>query len=207
VKNGQRNIFDLSNVIPFSAFVTTIVIAPNVFVDPVNLPKLVAVVMFAAIGLISFAFSKEHLTNLQVISMFRLGKVQIALIGAIILSLLVSTSLNEKSPSYQEFWGTWGRNNGLLSFVAILLLSFLILAANPKRTANRFLRLLYISTYCVGSYAILQALDLDPVKWNQDYLVSTLGNINFVSALFGFCILVSAYRIFFYPSSDKYENL
>lgn len=199
MKNRKSNIFDLSYIIPVSALVATLVIAPNVFVDPVNLPKLVAVLIFAAISLISFAFSRENLRNLQVISVFRLGKIQIALIVAIILSLLVSASLNDMSPSYQELWGTWGRNNGLLSFVAILLLSFLVLASNPKRIVNKFIRMLYISTYCVGSYAILQALDLDPVKWNQDYLVSTLGNINFVSALFGLCTLVSAYRIFFIP--------
>jgi O-antigen ligase len=52
-------------------------------------------------------------------------------------------------------------------------------------------------SYFISIYALLQAADLDPIDWSQKQMVSTLGNINFMSSFLGMaCISFFSRTIF-----------
>jgi hypothetical protein len=86
----------------------------------------------------------------------------------------------------RELWGTFGRNNGFVTFLcfALLVLAGFALGNNSKKLMN-LLWPLQIMTISAGVYGYAQTRYIDPIQWSQDgQAFSFFGNINFASAIY-----------------------
>ena len=149
--------------------------------DPINLPKMFVLVLFAAItlGLVIPALLSAHKLSL---SNQRIG---LGLIGLFTVGLLVSTIATDVK--YTAIFGEFHRNNGFLSYFAMIILMFSSSLVFNLKSVNRYFTFFGITGLILTFYGILQGLGADPVGWKIDYnpFITTLGNPNFTSGFLG----------------------
>lgn len=149
--------------------------------DPINLPKMFVLVLTAAIVLglaIPAILSASKFSS-------PIQKIALGLIGLFALGLIISTLATDVK--YTAFFGEYHRNNGFLSYLAmVILMSAGSLVFNLK-SANRYFHFFGITGLSLSFYGILQGLGADPVGWNIEYnpFITTLGNPNFTSGFLG----------------------
>lgn len=149
--------------------------------DPVNLPKMFVLVLFAAmaIGLSTPALmSVRKLTS----SNQRIG---IGLIGLFATGLLISMIATDVK--YTAIFGEYHRNNGALSSLAMASLMIIAVLVFNLRSSYRYLKFYAATGFILTAYGILQAVGRDPIGWVIDYnpIITTLGNPNFTSGFLG----------------------
>jgi O-antigen ligase len=115
-------------------------------------------------------FKEDSRINRAVIS------ITLLLIVLFFLNLIVN-SYNV----YQTAWGVFGRNNGVISYVALMVI-FLAAMRVSHSDLNLVLRIFRMCGNMVLVYALIQMLDLDPFDWTGEGPFSTLGNLNFSAA-------------------------
>lgn len=159
-----------------TAVMTTLAISPGIGYDPINLPKMLVIVTgasFLLIPLIGGLFANE------------LQKAPLPILAMMLAIGLAISMFTNSSPTGQQFWGTWGRSTGLLTYLAfvILMLTSYLLAfrSNMEVLRAAFERL----SYFISAYTLAQAGNIDPIAWSQKLMVATLGNINFMSSFLG----------------------
>jgi O-antigen ligase len=149
--------------------------------DPINLPKMFVLILFAAItlGLSIPALLSAHKlsSNTQ--------KIGLGLISLFAIGLLISTFTTDVK--YTAIFGEFHRNNGFLSYFAMnVLMAAGSLVFNLK-SVSRYFTFFGIAGLVLTFYGILQGLGADPVGWRIDYnpFITTLGNPNFTSGFLG----------------------
>jgi hypothetical protein len=149
--------------------------------DPINLPKMFVLVLFAAIALglaIPALLSAHKFSSSN-------QKIGLGLIGLFAIGLLISTAATDVK--YTAIFGEYHRNNGFLSYFAmIILMASSSLVFSPK-SSTRYFTFFGIAGLLLTFYGIIQALGKDPVGWKIDYnpIITTLGNPNFTSGFLG----------------------
>ena len=166
--------------------------------DVFNFPKAILLYALLAGALIHYFLSPK---GEKVSSLVNRRLINIALFG---VSLLISASaLFTDTALMRALFGYPNRSNGLLTYLALILL---IWVASRMLISRRFLeklqRDLLILIILFVSYSFLQYLDLDPVSWNNSYnrIIGTLGNPNFSGAFLG---IMGAVLIFYFFSTSK----
>jgi len=149
--------------------------------DPINLPKMFVLILFAAIvlGLVLPALlSAPKLSSSN-------QKIGLGLIGLLAVGLLVSTLATDVK--YTAIFGEFHRNNGFLSYFAMIVLMVSSSLVFSLKSVNRYFTFFGIAGLLLTFYGILQGLGADPVGWNIVYnpFITTLGNPNFTSGLLG----------------------
>lgn len=174
----------LARSVGIGALLTTILVYTSVS-DPVNVPKMVvlATLAFGAFGVLIFSYKSRLFSGNKYL-----------VIG---LSLFVLTSIlaviQSASPFNQNFFGTYGRNTGLLTYLALALL--MLVASKFQKIEN--LRFLLWSLLAAGfvnvTYCLWVVLFGDFIVWTNPYknILGTFGNPNFVGAFLG--IFISVY--------------
>ena len=154
--------------------------------DPINLPKMFVVALFAAavLGLALPALLSAHrLTG---------GSKQIAvgLVGLLIIGLLVSTVVTDVK--YTAIFGEYHRNNGAIAYLAMAILMSAGAFAFNLKSSDRYLKFYATTGLLLTAYGFLQAAGKDPVGWTIDYnpFITTLGNPNFTSGFLGLSAIV-----------------
>jgi len=149
--------------------------------DPINLPKMFVLVLFAAItlGLVMPALLRVH--KLSPINQ----RISLGLIGLFALGLMVSTVATDVK--YTAIFGEYHRNNGFLSYLGMVILMVSGSIVFNLKSANRFFAFFGAASLLLTSYGIIQSLGKDPVGWKILYnpFVTTLGNPNFTSGFLG----------------------
>lgn len=159
---------------------TTLAIWTNLE-DPINLPKMFVLVLFAAIVLglalpgllISFkSASGSQKTGLSLILLFA-------------TALLTSTIVTDVK--YTAIFGEYHRNNGAISYFAMAILFAGSVLAFSRQSSIRYFKFFALTGLLLTGYGFLQAAGKDPVGWKLDYnpFITTLGNPNFTSAFLG----------------------
>lgn len=123
--------------------------------------------------------------------------------------LLLLSALLSFENSTRFLWGTWGRNNGLLTTISLLALA-LLTALMAKRAAFLFklLATLEVFVLIAGLYGLIQKLGLDPVQWSaENQVFSFFGNTNFASAIFALGTITSLVLGFFFEQRQRYRLL
>jgi O-antigen ligase len=149
--------------------------------DPINLPKMFVLVLFAAIalGLAMPALLSAHKipANSQ--------KISLGLIGLFAIGLLISTFATDVK--YTAIFGEYHRNNGALAYLAMIILMAAGSLVFNLKSANRYFKFYGVAGLVLTFYGFLQALGKDPVGWKIDYnpFITTLGNPNFTSGFLG----------------------
>jgi O-antigen ligase len=150
--------------------------------DPVNAPKLLALgaVGFSLLGVILRFGARDLWLNFR--------PEVIAIVG-FILSMVLSVSFSQ-APISQTFYGSYGRNNGFLTY---FLTALLFLGALLLRSKKSFQRVIY-SFLAAGVtnlfYCVWVLIFGDPIPWNNTYknILGLLGNPNFISSFLGMFI-------------------
>jgi O-antigen ligase len=176
----------LSQYLSVGSFFVTVFILNGINNDPVNVTKQFALgaIAFSLLA-ITMVFGWRYIQ-----SNFKLMFVAVLVFD---LLLLVST-FTSKAPFAQNFYGTYGRNNGALAYLA---LSFILLSALLMRDRNSFNRINTGFLFAGAINAIYCGWVLafgDFMAWNNPYgkILGLFGNPDFISAFLGMFIAASA---------------
>ena len=110
----------LAKLLAFGAALTTIFLISGSVTDPVNTPKflIIGLVASSSIGLVAS-------TNLRI----RLKQSKAILIPlGIFVAAMVLSLVSSKSPISQNFYGSYGRNNGFVAYLFLVYAALLYCA-------------------------------------------------------------------------------
>jgi O-antigen ligase len=170
----------VGRILGWTALLATVVVTPWSTYDPINVPKLVVISVGGFMALGALLANRVEILKAQ----YRL----ILILSLAFLFHLTVVLLISGTNFYQEFFGANGRSTG---YVAYLALSFLLLSAAVTAHGESIKRVT-LSLLSAGLltivYGVIQALNLDPIKWANPYapVIGFLGNPNFQSSFVGF---------------------
>ncbi len=178
----------ITKILSAGAVLTTILIVSGSVTDPVNTPKFLAIgiVGFAAIGVLIFSEIKNRLTRHK-----------LAILASIlfICSMLISF-VSSKSPTTQNLYGSYGRNNGLFTYLFLVLIFISVLVLRQARNFESLIKGLLLAGVANVIYCLWVILFGDFIGWSNPYgnILGTLGNPNFIGSFLG--IFFTAYLAF-----------
>jgi len=167
---------------------TTLAISPWFNFDPINPIKVffLACFAFAAIGLL-IPYYKDILGRSNRGTLIILSTFIFAMFSAFIFS---------DADKGQQFWGVFGRNTGMLTYLSLALV-FLIASLLPwVASYQKLIWSLVFTAALMVVYCLIQIAGRDPVNWSAFFPFGTLGNVNFLSGFLGIalvCIFVLAF--------------
>ena len=168
-----------------SGLVAGIIILPGISQDPINLPKMVVIVVagFSIFGLLVSNPRRCINSGSKIFSIFLL----------LFFTQISLVLLFADSPFSEKFYGTNGRNTGFLAYLGLLLLALGANIAANKELIKTTSYLLVGMGFVSAAYGLLQTIGSDPVKWNNPYnsVITFLGNPNFASSFLGICAVVT----------------
>lgn len=175
----------LSKIIAFGAAFTTVFVMIGSVSDPVNVPKLLS------LGVVSLASIGVVLSS----SLARILKASKTLwsLGVLFLVFGIVSLINTKSPFSQAVYGSYGRNNGLLTYTFLLAILLAVAALSRKESFTRLVNAFFIAGLINVVYCLWAITFGDFVGWNNPYgeILGTFGNPNFIGAFLG--MLLAAY--------------
>ena len=159
--------------------------------DPINLPKMFVLVLSAAIVL---GLAIPALLNAHKLSSNN-QKIGLGLIGLLSIGLLISTLTTDVR--YTAIFGEYHRNNGFLSYLAMIILMAAGSLVFSLKSANRYFTFFGIAGLLLSFYGLLQGVGADPVGWKIVYnpFITTLGNPNFTSGFLGLSGIAILYLV------------
>jgi O-antigen ligase len=162
-------------------FVTVFLVTQTV-TDPVNATKLAAAggLGFGLIALAVFFNFKELLLQNRLFLIFALGFF-VASLNAV---------MNSASPMVQNFYGSYGRNTGFITYVALLFIAVAALALKEISSFKRIILGLQIAGIINVIYCAWVLAFGDFLSWSNPYgnILGLFGNPNFISSFLGMFI-------------------
>ncbi len=177
---------------------TTLAISPFSNFDPINLIKMVFVAA-CAFGLLFLLLPnlKSHLLRLP-------RGVRMAAFAFIFwMSLVMFVS---GAPMSQQFWGVFGRNNGYLGYLCLVIILLATAVIQEKTFYHKLVDVLVLTAVPMTIYAMFQIAGRDPISWSVMAPFATLGNVNFSSAFFGLAS-ICATVLAFAPKQNLYVRV
>ena len=180
----------LTKVILAGLILLPISILPYSAIDPINTPQLavLVVVAFMSFGTViaarsSIDFSRFTLI-LGLLSIFNLNLVMVFIFSKANLGL--------------QFYGTFGRNTGLLTYISLSIMLFSAVLVSNEKSLIEFSKVFYLIGLIATIYGVIQFIGLDPVPWDNIFspVIGFLGNPNFQSALLGICGVIVFTKLF-----------
>ena len=177
---------------------STLLVLPYTVSDPINLPKMTVLIVFAS------ALAGILLSNAKNL-IYKSRKSILVISGFFILNLIIILSKSGVAFS-ENLYGTAGRNTGVATYI-----SFTIVALVCVLIANEiFIRKLFVSFFLIGIflliYGIFQYFGLEPFPYINVYqsnVFGTFGNPNFQSSFMGMlAVLAATYTL---KSSSKFS--
>ena len=174
---------------------TSMLVNPWSNYDPISVVKMCSVVTIAFM-LLGIFISEKRILGLK-------ENMTLIVSSGFFVTWLVVTFLFSGAPFDQQFWGYFGRNTGLLTYLSLIII---LLAAAGLRQTFYFRQLdssLLYASMPIASYCVFQIMGRDPVNWSQFDVFGTLGNVNFLSGFLGLvCVSIFA-KIFTKPLGWK----
>jgi len=184
----------VSNLLVFAGPATTLAISPWFSFDPINLIKalILTCTSFAAFGLILPYLPK---------AISRLGK-RNSLLLLFFCAALISPFFLSGANKSQQFWGVFGRNTGILSYLALIAILFVTATVASRVTYSRITWSLVGTVAIMSAYCLIQIAKLDPISWSAFFPFGTLGNVNFLSGFMGLGLVT----VFTFALSSQFTN-
>ena len=172
----------LASYLSLGTFFVTVFLLANTNTDPVNVTKLFALggVSMAVLG-ISFYFGRKQLHS----------HFKPVLIALVLFDLIMFfASISSKAPFSQNYFGAFGRNNGLLTYLLLSAITISSLLMSKLESFEKIMYGLFAAgllniTYCGWVLAFG-----DFIPWNNPYryILGLFGNPDFISAFLGMFI-------------------
>ena len=163
----------------------SIIVTPRAILDPINAPKMLLLFILSTAGI---SLMLPHL------GFYFKGKGKLLLIftGVYVLDLLFILLLADADFG-QQIFGTFGRNNGFLAYLGLILVFLLGALSSNESSMKRFLLGLIFVSMVSGVYGILQSMKIDPAGFVSLYspAIGFLGNPDFFSAFHGLALIAS----------------
>ena len=142
---------------------TVLLIIPS-FDDPINIPKVMALVVFAFTSAVLYlALRKSVHKKIET----RESRIYLVLYLLLAISMLISGFLGSQN-YIRILFGTTGRNNGLIYYLSALVIVLVILRLMIGiREIEYVYRILIWTSLPFAIYSAMQYLNLDPVAWNN----------------------------------------
>jgi O-antigen ligase len=178
----------LARFISFGAAFTSVFVLWGSVTDPVNSPKLFTLGAFAfAAGAIAFAMGFKEIWRSS--RLWFLGSV-------VFIIFSISAIVNSSSPLQQNIYGTYGRNTGFVTYLALLLIATATTLLRQKSNFNLIIYGLFAAGIANVAYCLWAIAFGDFIGWNNPYgnILGTFGNPNFIGAFLGiFITALTAY--------------
>ena len=156
--------------------VTTLALTPTFAIDPINPPKFLSLVCFAALLGGQLLISK---------SLWDFKTFRIAYFLSLAFALLLILNLFFTSGDvWRKLFGAFGRNTGVLTYFALLTLLIVSFATAKGSTLAKVSNYIKWTGAVSLSYGLIQFIGLDPFDWSNPYspVFGFLGNPNFHSS-------------------------
>jgi len=168
-----------SRIVALGLALVTVTVYSGSLTDPVNVTKLFVLggFAFAAMGSI---ISKNFIS---LFSDRKFGFVACLVFLVASLGVLFAS----KAPFSQSYYGTYGRNNGFLLYLFLILIFVASISIGENQKFKKYLLAMWFAGVVNVLYAIWVLAFGDFVGWNNPYgnLLGTLGNPNFIGSFFG----------------------
>jgi hypothetical protein len=149
-----------------AAVVSTFAINPISNYDPISVVKMLPLTLFVFFGAGLFFSNKGLLLNL-----ISEHKLIVGLIASFWI-FMISSIFGSGASFLQQFWGTFGRNTGFLTYFSLSLLFLIFVSvSNPYNVRNVRTALLF-SSIPMTIYACLQYAKRDPVTWSEQAVLA-----------------------------------
>ena len=181
--NQELIIKRISWILLIAGPAVSLAVSPSPSFDPINLIKLLilASAAFMIFGLFISSTSKL---------IARVSKYFWFFCGLFILSM-TSSFFFSGAPKGQQFWGSFGRNTGLLTYLSLLFILIGTAIVQKIVFYRSVINSLVLTSIPVLFYCLIQIAGLDPVGWSSKDTFATFGNTNFLSAFLGMSALAS----------------
>ena len=162
--------------------IVSLLVSPWTNFDPISVVKALAMTTMA------FFLLGILLTELQFVKS-KLDR-SVAILISLFLIFMVSTILFSGAPLAQQFWGSFGRNTGFLTYLALVIILFSAYIFSDAELIKKLSWSIVLTAVPVTLYALIQIQGKDPIKWSELRAFATFGNINFLSAFLGIASVV-----------------
>ena len=181
------------NLVVFAGPATSLAISPWFNFDPINHVKILVLTCtsFAAFGLLVPYLPK---------ACEKVGKQNIFILGLFLVALSSTFFLSGANKS-QQFWGVFGRNTGILSYVSLILILFVTASLALRKAYARIVWSLVVTVAMMSAYCLIQIAKLDPIAWSALFPFGTLGNVNFLSGFMGLGLVT----VFILAMSNQFQ--
>lgn len=192
---ARKVLLILSFLLPSS----TLLILPYTVSDPINLPKMVALAVFACV------MAAMLLTNFK--EFLQPKYRQTLILSFLFMANLFVLMINFRESLGEVFYGVPGRNTGVLTYLAFLIVLLASVYISNDTAISRIFYLLIGCGLVLIIYGFIQAAGYEPFPYVSIYesnVFGTFGNPNFQSAFLGMIsvllvpvILVSNLRLIY----------
>jgi O-antigen ligase len=169
--------------------------------DAFNYPKL----MLLSMGVLAL-FLTQALRYQYPLRRDSLKSLDYYLFGNIVILILIASFNN--LGSFHTLWGSFGRANGIITKVCLILITIVYFRYSNSETTKKFFFLITSLLILEGIYAVVQLNGADPIPWINPYnnIFVTTGNPNFAAALFAILVTLS-FRFVFLAKTRTYRLL
>lgn len=184
----------------YVASLVTIAVMPSLM-DPINTPKMVLLVSGAGITL---GISWKDFRNL-----WQRDSRPLLLVSFWFAFALVLATIFSPQPLINSVIGAWGRNNGSLTYISLLVLLLATALQKSKTPAIYAIKTLSTLGFGCAGYGILQVRGLDPISWENpgNKIILTLGNSNFAGAFIALTAIATLVYLVVYSGSNLTRTL
>jgi hypothetical protein len=178
----------MTKILSIGAALTTVLVVSGSVTDPVTAPKLLV------LGVSGFAAAGVLLSTglLKVLQQCRLE----VLFGALFTLVIAVVSFTSNSPFSQNLYGSYGRNNGALTYLFLVTIYLASLTIRNLKNFETLVKSLLFAGLANIIYCLWVIMFGDFVGWSNPYgnILGTLGNPNFIGSFLG--IFFTAYLAF-----------
>jgi len=175
LKNGN-----MEKLLHAGFILTILIVAPYSVTDPINLPKMVVVVI---LGTACLGF----LVNQKIFQQLKKMKFLAVLSVLFVIQLLAVLIFSGRSIS-QGLYGAGGRNTGFLTYSSLLFVCLAFALVSNEKFLAQFQVTFSIVGCILLLYGVIQFMGLEPFPYINIYennVFGTFGNPNFQSAFIG----------------------
>ena len=171
----------LSGLVLFTGVSVGLFITPNVSFEPLDQNKMLLLVT------LSCGIFGALIANYKAVWR-KIDKLYFSVISLFILQISL-VLIFSNAPLNQQWFGTFGRNTGYLTYLALAILSVASFISALSANLSKYLYALFGLDVISLVYDLLQTFNHDPIKWNNNYnhIIGFLGNPDFESAFLGIC--------------------